>query len=477
MLQTLSRPLSRFVERWLPGPLVLAVILTVIVTIMALTMTDIAPADLVLGWGDGLTGLLAFMTQVSLTLLLGFTLANTRPVHRLLVRVASLPRTPRQAYGFVTIVAGVSSLISFGLGLIVGGVMALEVARVARTRGVKLHYPLLVASAYSGFVVWHMGYSGSGPLNAATEGGAYSALPGGLVDITRTTFSTWNIIAAVLTLVVVAGAMMLLAPKEHEEILVAPDAVFADGHTAGSDVEMEGESVAAAARRPGGGTAPGVAAATELAPRRTPAERVERLRVFTLALGVLLGIYLVLYFANNGFDLTLDIVNWTFLCLILLLVGNAHELAGLIARGGRTVGEVLLQYPLYAAIIGMMSVSGLVNIISEFFINISSPGTLGLWTFLAAGLLNMFVPSGGGQFALMAPLFANAADALQVDQSVVIMAISYGDQWTNMIQPFWAIPLLAVAGLKMREILGYTFVTLVLSGIIFGGTMLIVSAG
>lgn len=477
MLQTLSRPISRLVERWLPGPLILAILLTVIVAVMALTMTDIAPADLVLGWGDGLTGLLSFMTQVSLVLLLGFTLANTRPVHRLLVRVASVPRTPRQAYGFVTIIAGLGSLISFGLGLIVGGVMAVEVARVARDRGVKLHYPLLVASAYSGFVVWHMGYSGSGPLNAATEGGAYSTLPGGLVDVTRTTFSTWNIVATVITLVVIAAAMMLLAPKEHEQIVVAPDALFAEGDVTGSDVETADEKGARGSSRRAGATGSGAAAKTEPATRRTPAERVEHLRVFTLALGVMLGLYLVLYFGNNGFKLTLDIVNWTFLCLIMLLVGNARELAALIARGGRTVGEVLLQYPLYAGIIGMMSISGLVDVISEFFINISSPATLGLWTFLAAGLLNMFVPSGGGQFAVMAPLFANAADALQVNQSVVIMAISYGDQWTNMIQPFWAIPLLAVAGLKVRDILGYTFVTLVLSGIVFAATLLIVGAG
>ncbi|MER2137431.1 MAG: TIGR00366 family protein [Arthrobacter sp.] len=474
MLQTLSRPLSRFVERWLPGSFILAVILTAIVAVMALTMTDVAPDELVLGWGEGLTGLLSFMTQVALVLLLGFTLANTRPVHRLLVRVASVPQTPRQAYGFVTIVAGIASLISFGLGLIVGGVMALEVARAARTRGIKLHYPLLVASAYSGFVVWHMGYSGSGPLNAATEGGAYSTLPGGLVDITETTFSAWNITAAVVTLVAVAGAMMLLAPKQAELIAVAPDDVFAEGDAAHA---QDRSDRAAAAGRRNRKTGPGAAAASEATDRKTPAERLEGLRLFTLALGVMLGIYLVLHFGNNGFALTLDIVNWTFLCLIMLLVGNARELADLIARGGRTVGEVLLQYPLYAGIIGMMSVSGLVDIISEFFINISSPATLGLWTFLAAGLLNMFIPSGGGQFAVMAPLFANAADALEVDQSVVIMAISYGDQWTNMIQPFWAIPLLAVAGLKIREILGYTFVTLVLSGIIFAGTLLLVGAG
>ena len=454
MLQTLSRPMSRLVERWLPSPLILAVILTVTVAAMALLMTDIAPDDLVLGWGEGLTGLLEFMTQVALVLLLGFTLANTRPVHRLLVRVASLPRTSRQAYGFVTIVSGLASLVSFGLGLIVGGVIAVEVARVARSRGTKLHYPLLVASAYSGFVVWHMGYSGSGPLNAATEGGAYSALPGGLVDITRTTFSTWNIVATIVTLVVIAAAMMLLSPKNHEQIVVAPDAVFAEGEAA----EADGEDAVTKSRR-------------------TPAERVERLRVFTLILGVMLGLYLVLYFGNNGFQLTLNIVNWTFLCLIMLLVGNANELASLIARGGRTVGEVLLQYPLYAGIIGMMSVSGLVNVISNFFIEISSATTLGLWTFLSAGLLNMFVPSGGGQFAVMAPLFAEAANALHVDQAVVIMAISYGDQWTNMIQPFWAIPLLAVAGLKIRDILGYTFITLILSGLVFAGTLLIVAAG
>lgn len=452
MLSTLSRPLSRAVERWLPGPLVLAVILTIITMVMALTLTPASPREVVMGWGDGLTGLLAFMTQVSLVLLLGYTLANTRPVHRLLVRVASVPRSPRQAYGFVCLVGGLASLVSFGLGLIVAGVMAVEVARVFRGRAAPLHYPLLVASGYSGFVVWHMGYSGSGPLNAATEGGAYTDLPGGLVAITETTFSSWNIIATVVTLAVVVGAMMLLAPRPGEDVTVAPDAVFED--LPEDDVTALTDDAEA-----------------------TPADRIEQLRVVPLLLGVLLGLYLVLYFMDNGFDLTLDIVNWTFLALILLLVGNAKELAVLVARGGRTVGEVLLQYPLYAGIIGMMGATGLVTTISQWFIDISSAGTLGLLTFLSAGLLNMFVPSGGGQFALMAPLFAGAADAQGVDQSVVIMAIAYGDQWTNMIQPFWAIPLLAVAGLKVRDILGYTLVTLVLSGIVFAATLLIVGAG
>ncbi|GAB3114186.1 TIGR00366 family protein [Janibacter alkaliphilus] len=451
MLSTLSRPLSRFVERYIPGPMVLAVLLTIITMIMALVLTPASPREVIMGWGDGLIGLLAFMTQVSLVLLLGYTLANTRPVHRLLVRVASVPRSPRQAYGFVALIGGLASLISFGLGLIVAGVMAVEVARVFRERREPLHYPLLVASGYSGFVVWHMGYSGSGPLNAATEGGAYTDLPGGLVAITETTFSSWNIIATIVTLVVVIGSMMLLAPRAGETVTVAPEAVFEEPIDTDPTPEDHEE--------------------------HTPADRIERLRAVPLIMGVLLGTYLVLYFMDNGFNLTLDIVNWTFLALILLLVGNARELAGLVARGGRAVGEVLLQYPLYAGIIGMMGATGLVEKISQWFIDISSAGTLGLLTFLSAGLLNMFVPSGGGQFELMAPLFAGAAEAQGVDQSVVIMAIAYGDQWTNMIQPFWAIPMLAVAGLKVRDILGYTLVTLILSGIVFAGTLLILGAG
>jgi short-chain fatty acids transporter len=451
MLLTMSRSLSRFVERWLPGPFFLAVLLTFIVGIMALLLTDTGPRDLVLGWGDGLAGLLAFMTQVALVLLLGYTLAHTRPVHRMLIKVASVPRSARQAYGFVALMGGLASLISFGLGLIVAGVMAVEVARVFKGRGTPLHYPLLVASGYSGFVVWHMGYSGSGPLNAATEGGAYTDLPGGLVDVTRTTFSTFNIVATIITLVVVIGAMMLLAPREDDEVVPAPDAVFED--------PLEHLTDESDARETG------------------PGELMDTLRAVTLLPGVMLGLYLVFYYMDNGFALTLDIVNWSFLCLVLLLVGNARELAVLVAEGGRTVSEVLLQYPLYAGIIGMMSASGLVEVVSQFFVDISTPGTLGLLTFLSAGLLNLFVPSGGGQFALTAPLFAEAAEGLGVDQAVVIMAVAYGDQWTNMIQPFWAIPLLAVAGLKVRDILGYTSITLVLSGIVFAGTLLVVGAG
>ena len=452
MLRKIAGPASRFVERWMPGAFVFAVALTLLVAVLSLSLTDTGPRELVLAWGDGLTGLLAFMTQVALVLLLGYTLANLPPVHRLLTRVAGLPRSPRAAYAFVTVVAGLASLLSFGLGLIVGGVVAVEVARRFRERGTPLHYPLLVASAYTGFVVWHMGYSGSGPLNAATETGVYATTLGmGVVPVSETIFAWWNLLAIGVTLLVIAVAMPLMAPGDGEAVRAAPDAALEESaEPAGTGGAQEEGS---------------------------PADRLETSRLVTSVMGVALGLYLVLYFLDNGFDLTLDIVNWTFLCLVLLVVANARQLAALVARGGRTVVEVLLQYPLYAGIAAMMAASGLAEMLSSWVVDAATPGTLGVFAFLSAGLLNLFVPSGGGQFALQAPIFASAAESLDVTQPVVIMAIAYGDQWTNMIQPFWAVPLLAVAGLRVRDIMGYTSVVLVITGVVFISTLLLVGAG
>jgi short-chain fatty acids transporter len=125
----------------------------------------------------------------------------------------------------------------------------------------------------------------------------------------------------------------------------------------------------------------------------------------------------------------------------------------------------------------MMTTTGLVEVFSGFFVDIATPGTLGIWAMLSGGLVNMFIPSGGGQFAVQAPIFMDAAAQLGVQPNVVIMGIAYGDQWTNMIQPFWTLPLLAIAGLSVRDILGYTAVTLLVSGVVMIAALLLVGAG
>lgn len=438
------RPINLLVERFIPSALVFVIALTVIVAILALILTDSGPIDVVRSWGDGLAGLLAFMTQMALVLLLGYILANTTPVHRLLVRLGGVPRTPLQAYAFVFIIAAVACLLTWGLGLVVGGLLAKEVAFQLRAKNVPVHFPLLVAAGYSGFVIWHMGYSGSGPLTAATEGSFLAEQIGRTISLGDTTFSAWNITAAVITIVIVALALSLVAPRRGAPVFVL-------------EVDARAKTV------------------TE-DPVVTPADRLDASRLLTLIVGLALVAYLVIHFVEGG-TITLDIVNWSFLSLIFLLVANPFELIRLTKDAASNVGDILLQFPLYAGILGMMVGSGLIGVFSDFFVSVSTPASFGVMALLAAGLVNFFVPSGGGQFAVQGPIMLDAADRLGVDPSVAIMAVSYGDQWTNMIQPFWALPLLAIAGLKMRDILGYTTVTFLAAGLVFAVTLLIVSAG
>lgn len=441
------RPVNSVVEKYIPSALNFAILLSVAVGLMALLLTDAGPADVLRGWGEGLAGLLAFMTQMALILLLGHALANTRPVRRLLGALAQVPRTPLQAYVFVFLVAAVASLITWGLGLVVGALLARDVAAAGDRRGLELSFPMLVASGFSGFVVWHMGYSGSGPLTAATPGSFIEEQLGRTVPITETTFSAWNLTAVVATVVLVALALWLIAPRTvdpaHRMTAAALDA---------SEQTVAEEDVV------------------------TPADRLDASRAPTLVVGLALAGYLVLHFAEGG-TVTLDVVNWMFLGLIFLLARNAFEVMALIKNAAANVGDILLQFPLYAGIMGMMAATGLIQVLSDSVVAVATPQTLGLLAFLSAGLVNFFVPSGGGQVAVQAPILLDAGARLDVDPAVVIMAISYGDQWTNMIQPFWALPLLAIAGLKIRDILGYTTVVLVVSGLVFGATLLLVGAG
>jgi short-chain fatty acids transporter len=441
-LSAVMRPVNSLVERYIPSALVFAIVLTFLVAILALFLTDSGPVDVVKGWGEGLSGLLEFMTQMALILLLGHTLANTGPVRKGLASLGGLPRTALQGYLFVFVVAAIASLITWGLGLVVGVLLAVEVARQGRERGLNLHFPMLVAAGYSGYVIWHMGYSGSGTLTAATEGSFIAEQLGRTIPISETTFAWWNIVAAVVTVVVVGGALALVAPRGSDRIVeLKADARFDD------NVSVEEEVL-------------------------TPADRVDASRVLTMLVGLALVAYLVIHYSEGG-TATLDIVNWTFLALIFLLVRNPFELVGLVKNAASNVGEILLQFPLYAGIMGIMATSGLITVFSDFMVETAGPSTFGVLAFLSAGVVNLFVPSGGGQFAVQGPVMLDAGARLGVDPAVTIMAIAYGDQWTNMIQPFWALPVLAISGLKIRDILGYTTVTLVASGLVFGATMLL----
>ncbi|WP_462418383.1 short-chain fatty acid transporter [Kytococcus sp. Marseille-QA3725] len=437
-------PVNHLVERFIPSSLVFAIVLTFVVMLAALLLTDSGPAKVVTAWGDGLADLLAFITQMALVLMLGHVLAHTGPVQAGLRALARIPRGRVMPYVFVALITCLATLLTWGLGLVVGALLGKEVAAQARLRGDRLHYPLLVATGYTGMSIWHMGYSGSAPLTAATDDSFVAKQLGHTIPITETTFSWWNMTAAAVALLAILVTVALMAPKGGEHVIEMPEQKAEEARTTW---EVE-----------------------------TPADAVDASRVTTLVLGLVLVAYLVLHFGHGG-TLTLDVVNWSFLALILLLVRNPFELVELVQEAASNVGEILLQFPLYAGIMGIMAGTGLITVLSDTVVNTSTPQTFGVLAFLSAGLVNFFVPSGGGQIAVQGPILLDAAERMGVDPSVAIMAVSYGDQWTNMIQPFWALPLLAIAGLRIRDILGYTTMILLATGVVFIATMLLVGTG
>jgi short-chain fatty acids transporter len=499
-VRVLAKPFITFVERYYPDPIVFAIGLTFVVFGLTLGLTDAGPPEALSAWGAGLAGLLEFIAQISIVLITGHALAHTDIMRRGLAWIGSLPRSPNAAYGLVTLVAAFASLLNWGFGLVVGALMARQVAMAARERGLPLHYPLLVASAYAGFVVWHMGYSSSSALFVATPGHALEDQVGGTIGVGETIFAPWNLAIAAVAVLAIVVLMPTLRPRDPADIIEIPDRAIADYRETQERMDRElgdgpdtgsgsagygvgrGTGGAAARERRGRDGAGGTETAdaeprTDVDDDVTPAERLDRSRWVSTSIGLALTVYLVYWFATEGLNLTLDIVNWTFLALGLLFSRSALHYVKLVGNASRTVGQIIVQYPLYAGIMGLMIDTGLVSIIADWFISFSTSGTLAFFAFLSGGVVNFFIPSGGGQWAVQGPIFIEAAQTIGTDPSRVVMGVSYGDQWSNMIQPFWTIPLLAVAGLHMRKVLGYTFVVFLLTFVIFGGGLLLAGSG
>ena len=444
-LDRLARPFVVLAERFYPDPFVFAIVLSFATLVLATLATPVSPLEAVVVWGEGLTGFLAFAMQVCLVLVLAHALASTRAITWGIDALARLPRTAPQAYALVVVVSGAASLVAWGLGMVVGALAARSVACEGRRAGLALHFPLLVASAYAGFVVWHMGYSGTALLAVATPGHPLEGTMG-LVPVTETMLSPANLGIAATTLAIVAFVCARMSPAPGSEVveLVEPEEGGAEG--ASRSAESWGD-------------------------------RLDRSRGLSSGLALLFVAFLVRWFATEGLALNLDIVNWSLLALGLLLADSPRHYLSLVIEASRSLGPIVLQYPLYAGIVALMTKTALVDLFADGFVAIASPETLGFWAFVSGGVLNFFIPSGGGQWAVQGPIFLEAARELGVSSRAVVLGVAYGDQWTNLVQPFWALPLLAIAGLQARAIMGYCFVAFVSAGVCLGGGLLLIGAG
>ncbi|ALX50310.1 short-chain fatty acid transporter [Lentibacillus amyloliquefaciens] len=416
---------DRIVQRYLPDAFLFAIILTIIVFLLGMGIMGSSPVEMIDYWGTGFWDLLTFAMQMSLIVVTGYILASTPLVRNILKKISTLANTPGQAILLVTFVASIACLINYGFGLVVGALLAIHVAR----RVASVDYRLLMASAYSGFLLWHGGLSGSIPLLIATED-HFLMNSIGSVPVTETLFSSFNLFIVLF--------LLLTLPFLNWYLMRARGPFTNTNASTWDTKEYEDDEEEPSSHEP-----------------ETPAEKLENSRIISLVIGLMGLAFIIYHFVQNGFDLNLNIVNFTFLFMGILFHRTPQRFLNSVSKAVKNAGGIIIQFPFYAGIMGMMVESGLSQEMSMWFVSISNEMTLPLFSFISAGIVNFFVPSGGGQWAVQGPIMIPAALEIGADTAKTAMGVAWGDAWTNMIQPFWALPLLAIAGLKVRDIMGF----------------------
>ena len=445
MFKKFTNGCVRVVNRWLPDSFLFAIILTIVVFIASMIGTQQSPIALVDSWGNssGFWGLLSFSMQMALVLVLGSAMASAKVCKRILGAIASIAKDKKSAILITTFVSTICCWLNWGFGLIAGALLAKEVARRVK----DVDYPLLIASAYSGFVIWHAGLSGSIPLQIGAEGGTDILGVNYYAGTMDTIFHPVNLGMVLVILILMPLVNYAMHPDAQHTITVDPAIL----------VEEEEKTYTI----------------------DTPAEKIEHSRILWVITLVLGFAYIIYYFVTKGFNLDLNIVNMIFMFLGILLHGDLRKYVDAIGEAAGGAAGILLQFPFYAGIMGLMVATNpetgvsLASIIANFFTNISNEITFPMLTFLSAGIINFFVPSGGGQWAVQAPIVMPAATQMGIEYGRSAMAIAWGDQWTNMIQPFWALPALGVAGLSARNIMGYLVIVTIFTGVVACGGFLV----
>ena len=394
-------------------------------------------------WETGFWELLEFTMQMALILILGHTLALTPLFNSLIAKLTSLCDTTAKAGLYISFVTILMSFINWGLCLVFGAIFARKVAEKASEKGWKLNYPLVGAAGYSGMMCWHGGFSGSAPL---TVSGAdhFMAQDIGVIGIDQTILSGMNLINSTLLLIVIPLFFFYLGLKSQGREINLPK----------KTIKQEREI------------------------KHRGAERLDHAKWLAIGMGLTI-VFLAIRKAGImqsggtfGF-INLNYINFFLFGLCVLLHSSFARFIAAVQQAVSGATGIIIQFPLYAGIMGIMKYSGLGALISQGFVEISNGTTLPIFTLLSAGLVNIFVPSGGGQWVVQGPIITEAAQTLNVSIPKTVMALAYGDQLTNMLQPFWALPLLGITKLKAKDILPYSGLVMLVGLLIFISVLLI----
>jgi short-chain fatty acids transporter len=445
---SIAKKFEKIFKGLLPAPFTIAVLLTFFTFILALFITQPKAEEshilqLLSYWEKGVwhPPLLVFAIQMMLMLVLGHVLALTKPINSLIEKGTSFCNNTANAAAIVTFFTLVVSLFNWGLGLIFGAIFARKAGEHASKNNIPLNYPLIGAAGYSGLMVWHGGISGSAPIKIA-EKGHFLAEKMGVISQAETIFSTMNISVSIVLLIVLPLTMYYLGKKSKSSALPIQTSLKNEA------IEIQG------------------------------AEKIDHSKIMAYIFG---GMILAFAFYKAFIlpeNISLNIITPNYINLVLLGLGimmhsSFYNFLKGVDKAISGASGILIQFPLYFGIMGIMNHSGMVQIMSDFFVSISNETTFPIFTFISAGIVNIFVPSGGGQWAVQGPIIVEAATQLGVSIPKSVMALAYGDQLTNMLQPFWALPLLGITGLKAKEILPYTLILLLVGIVIFIGGLLV----
>jgi short-chain fatty acids transporter len=441
---------DRFVRHYIPNAFLFAILLTFLTMIMAWLFTSNSPTDVVALWGEGFWFVIAFSMQSVLLLMTGWALADSPPVKKILRYLASFPNSQFQAIMLMAIIGVTLGLFHWGVVLIGAAIFARELGVEMERQDIDVHYPLLVATAYAGLFPWHQGLSSTTALLVATED-HFLADVMGVVPVSETIFTFTNLVLVSITVLLIIIIMPMLAPEEDiktvpEETLRMMEHPLADGGTDVPSDESRLKSLLLDSRVIGVGT------------------------------GLLFWAYLIYLFSTNPFmeSFTLN----TFIVILFatgfLLHTTLRSYIGVVRDAIHGASQIIIQFQFYGGIMGIMALSGLAEKIA---LTLAAHSTAETWyasAYIASAIINFFVPAGGGQWIVTGEVLVKATQEIPgAEVGPMMIAFVMGDQSTNLIQPFWAIPVLAIAGLSVRDILGYTGVLFIILTIVqLTGTLL-----
>ena len=443
----MTKTIETIFRRYLPSPFTIAILLTLITIVLAFFLTEPTNNDnhllsILSFWEAGIwnNDLLVFAYQMMLILVLGHVLVLSKPANKLIVKLSKNVTSTTSAVILVSITTMLAAFLNWGLGLIFGAILARKVGEYAQQNNIPLNYPLVGAAGYVGLMVWHGGISGSAPIKVAESKHILNFMDGvsnsemlnqipESISFNQTIFSWWNLVLFGILLIIIPFVLKQIA-KSTKPTNFNLQAYDFETHTLD---DIDGS------------------------------EKLDYSKILGIGFGlVLLATFLYQYWNNIlSLSITPNMLNFFMLSLAIILHKNFSNFLNALEEAIKGTSGILIQFPLYFGIMGIMKSTGMVVMISDFFVSIATETTLPIFTFFSAGLVNIFVPSGGGQWAIQGPIVIESALKLDVPLPKAIMALAYGDQITNMLQPFWALPLLGITKLKAKEILPYTLILMI----------------